>query len=209
VILRCLLLLVVAALSGCGNLVQSDEPLFSKATAGAPPKLKPGLWRSVEPSCQVDVDETVSRWPDCAAAMPVGQDGLMEVDEDSELLVVDGDPLVLQMGPPEAEAGATYSYMAMKPARHDRRGRVLEFGAWWVVCGPPPPAGPAPEKGSRERRVTLEPLPGLEIRGDDCIARDPEAVRRAARASEAWSVRLTYQWVRPLRFGEAKWLASR
>ena len=45
--------------------------------------------------------------------------------------------------------------------------------------------------------MTLEPLPGLTIKENDCIAEDADAVRRAAKASEAWDEEKdTIRWLR-------------
>ena len=141
------------------------------------------------------------------------------------MLLAAGDPLVLQFKDKPGDSGGSYQFVGARPTKTDARGRVIELAIWMVQCGPPPPPPPAADPRDAQpapvtadsvtpdskptdseieikphRYVTLTPLPGLEIRDNDCLARDAEAVRRAAKASEAWSTSpTTLKWVRSAR----------
>jgi len=91
---------------------------------------------------------------------------------------------VMQIRMVEPHKPATYVFEGLRPLEFDAQGRVIAASAWLVQCGPPepPPAG-----GSDHLyRPTKRPLPGLTMKGPDCVARDPETVLRATRASETW-----------------------
>lgn len=178
------ILAMAALLGGCGNLVYSERPLFSKHDRIGVPSFRPGLWAAAEPGCALDPATPLEAWPACANGTRMGRRGPIE-DRDAEakeLLIAAGDPLIAQSG---GRGESRFAYLAVAPTAFDGRRRITAFKAWPVQCGPPPPQGET-EAGSA-RRLTRELLPGLEAAGDDCIARDRETVRRAARASAAWA----------------------
>ncbi len=197
----CMILALAVALGGC-NMVYSERPLFTAADAVGAPPLRPGLWTTSDPKCRVDEARPVQRWPKCAEWGLVRATDVLEFKADAkpaawtstEYVLASGDPRVLQT-PFDDKNGSAFIYVALKPLRLDDQGRIVAFTTWTVLCGPPPPA-PAPN-ATDKRRVTLEPLPGLEIKDDNCIAREPGPVRNAAKASQAWSATSqTQHWVR-------------
>jgi len=177
-------------LTACGNVVRSERPLFDAADEYGTPRFRPGVWISNSPDCRVDERAPVAPWPSCADPLVIGKEGL----KDPKLLdgaigrLAAGDPMIAQMADKDG-----FSYLAIKVLQSDRRGRVLAFRTWPVLCGPPPPH----KSDGSEGKVTLSPLPGLEVRGDDCFARDKASVRSAAAASEAWNAEpFIIHWVR-------------
>jgi hypothetical protein len=190
---------VVAALltSACSNLVYSDRPLF---VAGDPPALtfRPGLWATPDPGCEFNRFERLEAWPDCANGTYLDAQGRSDRSE-TPAVIVAGDPLIAQDGPmPAAKGPFRYMYWAFRPSRFDPRGRATEVLVWFVQCGPPEksrPRGttPAIDGGMN---TTKHPLPGLEMRDDNCLASDAGTVRRAAAASLDWSQPMATRWVR-------------
>ncbi|MFN3521367.1 MAG: hypothetical protein ACK4YQ_03910 [Phenylobacterium sp.] len=203
--LACILLLAFSAsLSGCANLVHSDEPLFTRADARGAPVFRRGLWLGEDPDCGVDEALPRDEWPGCAEDWEMTGAGLGSIfDEDKEmsLLLARGDPNIVQVQPPKGEAGP-YAYWALAPTRTDGRGRVTAFSAWPVLCGPPAagegPASPAEARaGASSNTLTPQPLPGLEVRGRNCFAARASVVREAARLSRAWTpFPMSAHWVR-------------
>ncbi len=218
------LALLAAALAGC-NQVYSEKPLFTAADeAGAPP-LRPGVWTQPSAKCRFDERRPVQRWPKCAGWMLIrpGQILGFEAKEGKpvwtalDLVVASGDPRVLQLPMDESSPGR-FGYAGVRPTRLDPAGRIVEIELWTAQCGPPwrprpaadasAPAvrshesSPTPSAGSQfeptaQSHVSEHPLPGLEVVGDNCIAREASVVRAAAAASKAWSESPTsYRWVR-------------
>jgi len=186
---RTALLCALAALAGCGNNVHSDMPLFSAADEIGAPVLKPGVWIGEDPDCKFDESRPAADWPKCADPVTIGPRGLkdsaleMAVDR-----VVAGDPVILQLGDKSG-----YSYAGMEVVSRDRRGRATAVRFWPALCGPPPAVG---ADGAPPQKVTQHPLPGLEIRGDDCFAVDKSAAKRSVEASKAWAETLmSVHWI--------------
>ena len=99
--------------------------------------------------------------------------------------------------PPRLDPRA-YCYSAMRPTRFDSAGRIVSFEAWPVYCGPWPTEEEAERSGGN---VTLAPFPGLHVVYENCTAENEEALRMAARASEAMTGsgvpgRVSAHWVR-------------
>lgn len=177
-------------LSGCGNFVKSEKPLFFKRDEVGAPAFRQGVWLSDKPDCVFDETRPMKDWPECADPLTLGKLGLT----DPELLkgeggvLAAGSPLILQMG----DKGE-FGYIAVEPMTADEQDRVTAFKAWPVLCGPPPKA----VVGEEARKVTRDPLPGLRISGDDCLATRASVVRRAAAASARWNEQLlSAHWVR-------------
>ncbi|MDP3175545.1 MAG: hypothetical protein Q8M88_14025 [Phenylobacterium sp.] len=188
--------LLALSLGACSNLVYSDQPLFTATdSAGAIP-MRPGVWMvSGDAECAFDAAAPLATWPECAEGKAVTrrearQGAAAFVDDDA--MIAGGDPMVVQ-DPGDAPETRT-SYFGLRVTRLDARSRAVEFAVWLVHCGPPPPPDPAdPDRPS----VTDRPLPGLEVRDANCVAHDKEAVRGAARASEAWDHGgARFRWIR-------------
>jgi hypothetical protein len=66
-----------------------------------------------------------------------------------------------------------------------------------VQCGPPPPVD---KNGNSTAMGTLKPLPGIEMKPGDavCTTHSKDALRAAAKASEAWADQPPHQsrWLR-------------
>jgi len=106
-------LVLLAALAGCSNRVISDEPWFHEEPTGTRPRLRDGVWISVEPHCKVDETQPAERWPACATWHYQRGDQSLSVQWDEEGagrlrrrtyndwsvvegLLVSGDPLIGQ-----------------------------------------------------------------------------------------------------------------
>ena len=169
------LVMATAMVGGC-NLVVTDKPLFSKADGAGGPQFRTGVWNGAAPDCAFDEAKPEKDWPKCANAQPPGADP-------PPWLAVPGDPPILQMStePGNGSAISPSFYVGFHVIRTDSTGRVIEVRVWPVQCGPPPPDG---DKSG----LTKHMLSGLKERkeGGDCTAETKQALRNAARASEAW-----------------------
>ena len=213
------LLALLPLLTAC-NVVVSEEPWFAKADTVGAPALRDGLWVNVSDDCKVDETKPTEQWPDCAGATYVRGNEWLSMQweevgrgrrarrsfagwEAMPTLIAAGTPLILQVGgesassAPRGDATDTndadfewhYWYQAFRPTQFDDAGRVTAFEMWPVKCGPEPTG---PEPGS----VTERPFPGLTIIEDNCLAKDVDALRRAAALSEDLGVWRTSRWVR-------------
>ena len=194
-------LCVVLLLGGC-NRVITDTPLFTASEAPDAPRLREGLWVMLpDDDCRVDTRRPAHRWPGCASPMLVRggellgykrEDGKPGEWERMPFVLASGEPVVMQFEG-AGDDGVTYQYFGFEGERADD-GRYAAFSMWPVLCGPPPPPTP---KGEATRYVTLQPLPGLTIREDNCTTTSPGAVVAAAAASLAWSEDFARaRWVR-------------
>lgn len=187
---------LAAALGGC-NLVYSEQPMFTAANAAAAPQAEAGLWLMESENCTVDLAAPVPDWPACAEHQTVADHGprAFRLFPGGDLRLSAGDPLILQTRERDDHGRWVYFYAGGLATAYGLDGRATAFRFWPVQCGPPPPK---PAQGeAHSRYVTRAPLPGLKIHGDDCRARDPAAIRRAAQASEAWAETTSaIRWVR-------------
>jgi hypothetical protein len=191
------LVIVLCALgvSAC-NMVYSEKPLFTAADARGGAKLKPGVWVRPDKDCVFAPD--ADPLPECANAVTVSADAFLpppgaklKPGEPAAVpYVIAGRGLaVVQVEFEPSEPPPRWFYFALRPTKSDR-GKAVEARIWFVQCGPPPPKG-------GKRYLTTQPRPGLTIKEHDCIAADAEAVRGAAKASEAWDEdKDTIRWVR-------------
>ncbi len=206
-----LLLAVFAAsfVGACSNEVRSERPLFTARDSPGLPKFKAGLWLGVDKECEVDSSRPATQWPDCVTALVFGPKGL-EAGYDNgrltplpkllpyDMVFAGGDPIVVQYRTSKPEPGEPYRYMALGPKASDPDGQVTAVIWWPVVCGPLGAKGrdTTPSEVAT-RPVTTEPWPGLEVRGENCFARNPASVRFAAKASEAMAdAPPTLRWLR-------------
>lgn len=211
------LALASLALLGACNVVLTKEPLFKQADAAAAPTLRPGVWLLfLQLDCKVDTATPFVDWPDCAGGALVGDGEIAGHKSGTPPDVLARMPVVLAAGQPRiaqfpvdidtsveasasASGGATasasasggghaqpYGYAAVRPTKVDAQGRIVAFNYWPVDCGPPPPKN---KDGSESMGGTLHPLPGIEMKPGDplCTTRSKDALRAAARASEAWA----------------------
>jgi hypothetical protein len=184
------------ALGGC-NAVVTKAPLFTDADA-SPHRLHDGIWNPEKAGCAVDEAKPVDAWPECADPVLVRRGELLAWQRDTRIwksndamkaLVVDGDPMILQVqDKPEGEA-PYYLYAGGSPTL-DARGRIVALQLWPVLCGPPPADAGA-----------TKPFPGIVLnpQGHDCTTGDPKALRDAAKASKASAKPedlLAVHWVR-------------
>ena len=201
--LRGLTILALAAmLAGC-NVVYSEQPLFTRKDSVGAPVLRPGLWL-IRSSGDCAFDETLPtrKWPECAddRGTIIGGPADKPSMGGQPIVLAAGDPIVAQVRDRDDHGDARYYFAGLQPKARDAAGRVVAF-RWWVArCGPPPPRPPpadasaAPAAGDAAKPVPVipdsyvssTPLPGLEVRGYDCVARDPKVVRAAVAASPSW-----------------------
>ena len=220
-------LLLGVALVGCSNRVVSDEPWFTHDEANAP-RLRPGLWIERSADCRVDESQPSERWPACAREFVVREHDVLHLNwseangrersydwRSAAYVLAAGDPVIQQVTPcyalgPQPAASETmdtppprldpraYCYSAMRPTRFDSAGWIVSFEGWPVYCGPWPTEEEAERSGGN---VTLAPFPGLHVVYENCTAENEEALRMAARASEAMTGsgvpgRVSAHWVR-------------
>jgi hypothetical protein len=198
-----LLALAAVSLSAC-NVVMSEEPLFTEADAKQAPALRDGAWVSLTAECQAQWRDPEAPPPSCAEHGEVRAGRLVPPDDPGQAVIVagGGQPLIVQVQFTQQEAATgeafrIHVYGALKPTRFDDHGRVVEARRWLVLCGEPP-ADAGLDSLRREEHLTRRPLPGLTV--DDelgiCRARSSQAVRNAARASEAWDVeKAAVRWI--------------
>lgn len=204
--LRDLLILALCCASGgCyRNHVLSEKPLFSKADTRGTPAFRPGVWASPAPDCVLNPADRVQDWPECSNAFVMSRKGLdlhlSDRNESADMLLASGEPLVLQIALKGTTDGRPFNlvtYQGVQPTGLEASGRVIAFRVWNVLCGPPPATG-------SETGRTTALLPGLSPMDDNCVARDPATVRRAAAASAAWAVgedeTANPRWIRPARW---------
>ena len=209
-------LIGLALLGGCNVVMTDKPLFTAADAAGAPPLRPGVWSFFHEGGCKVDESRPFAEWPSCSGGGIVrggeilGRDAHKTDLEHVPLIIAAGDPRIAQMqvkidvsvgaeakasGGAEASASASttttqsgsapYGYAALKPTKFDHEGRITAFRFWSVQCGPPPPADP---KSADFSGATKQLLPGLERRPDqsDCTTHSVEALRNAARASEAW-----------------------
>ncbi len=210
---RLILIVALAGLLGGCNMVTSTRPLFSKADTEGAPQLRPGLWVHPDPGCAFDPAAPAHTWPDCAGSVIVRPgffSGLRPGGRPTQpnpppppdavpYVLAGAYPSVLQLKLTEPRKRSGYIYEALRPVKVDDQGRLIEAKVWLVQCGPPSP--PPADGSDHNYRPTTTPLPGLVMKGSNCVARDAETVSRAARASEAWpqadgTPPSTIRWVR-------------
>lgn len=185
--------ILASLMLGACNMVVSREPWFARPAEQGAPALRTGLWNfSADAGCTVDEAQPPESWPDCATPVlardhrlvgivRAGDPSQPEVPEEVDYILTAGDPRVLQLpGCVESGDGAAggklYCYLAVRAVASDRSGRIVRFRAWPVLCGPSA-QGTAQATGRTYR--------GLRLTGKNCEARSVEALRAAARSSEA------------------------
>ena len=212
---RLLMLVALAGLLGGCNMVTATRPLFTAADAVGAPQLRPGLWTRPDPGCVYDPATPAHTWPGCAgsvivrpsyfrglhfgAAAPHADDDKAMPPDAVPYVLAGVYPSVMQVRLGEPGKPKQYIFQGLRPVKLDEAGRVIEARIWLVQCGPPQP--PPADGSDHLYRPTTAPLPGLVMKGSDCVARDPETVIRAARASEVWrqndgGLPPTIRWVR-------------
>jgi hypothetical protein len=210
---------VIAALAllGACNMVMTKEPLFTAADAAGAPAMKAGLWRQGgDSSCRFDEAQPLASWPACANGFLLkdnGEVGAYQTQAGKKtwnvtpFILASGNPRVFQTRLDASLGGAMltlppmYMYAAIEPTKLDAGGRITAVTTWFVLCGPPPPAGAKAPDGTSTRNGTLQPLPGLtmDASANDCVTTSPDAVRHAAAASRQWMPPDTFtsdHWVR-------------
>lgn len=192
----------VALLAACND-VFTNAPLFGPADAGSDPPLRTGVWLALDPECQFDNSRPTRDWPKCADWMLVRSRQVLSLDRKSrtwtsyDYVLAGGAPRILQVdvrGDP-----VPFYYMALEAVRVDDWGKLVQYRQWRIQCGHPPPP---PEKGEKQRWLTLQPLPGMvpapdAEHPDDCLVNDAASLRNAAEASKAWDENpRVWRWVR-------------
>jgi hypothetical protein len=82
----------------------------------------------------------------------------------------------------EPSAPSRYCYRAVRPTKLDGENRIIAVLAWPVSCGPWPTQAESDRMG---KKVATKPFPGLHVVDEDCVAESENALREAAKASEA------------------------
>jgi hypothetical protein len=197
-------LIAACLLLGACNVVVTKAPLFSKADESGAPALRPGLWRmGSEPDCMVDESKPLIDWPKCARGVVIRDGAGGYYDRDSGAPVWATQPIILATGTPrigqiqakisgDVKVSADpYIYAGIRAVKTDSEGRIVALSLWPVQCGPPP--------SGDTTGGTAKPLPGIEMAPGDpvCSTKSTDALRAAAKASEAWSPKLmTARWLR-------------
>lgn len=202
--MRALLAALSALMLSACNVVMSEEPLFTQADAAKAPPFRDGAWVSMTAECLAQQRDPKAAPPPCAEHGEVRGGRLVPPDDPAQAVIVagGGEPLIIQVQFTQEDAASrqpfrVHIYGALKPTRFDDRGRVVEARRWLVLCGEPPP-GAGQDSLRREEHPTRRPLPGLVVDKElgICRASAPAAVRRAARASEAWDVeKAVVRWI--------------
>lgn len=192
--------LAAISVGACDGMVTSERPLFAAADSQGAPLLKDGVWAVIhEPGCQIDAKAELTTWPKCAEPLVVEGGRLTQPDAGrgerlAALLLVAGDPPMIQVDDTVgADSSGAVVYAGLRPAQIDAKGAAAAFDLWVVLCVPP-------EKAHAPSVDPKDVLPGFNLtaRGD-CSVDDPDKVREAARASEAWPSpdgRAQAHWVR-------------
>jgi hypothetical protein len=197
--------LALAALLAACNLVYSERPLFTADDAKGAAPLRTGVWLELDPKCQFDRTQPVTRWPKCAEWILVRPRQILGLETKPrawtayDYVLAAGEPRVLQVAVPksdDADGQLPFVYLGLEARRLDPQGRIIEYRQWTAQCGAPPP-----QDAKSSRGLTQSPLPGLKPapdagHPDDCLAASADAVRGAVSASTAWSNAETWQWVR-------------
>jgi hypothetical protein len=211
------LVIASLTLLGACNVVLTKDPLFTHADEAGAPALRPGVWLIFrEADCKFDETRPFVEWPDCAGGGLIAGGEIVnhksgtpkDVLEKTPVVLAAGDPRIAQLpvemtadvqASAEASGGAAasasssgpatvrpYGYAAVRPTKLDEVGRIVAFKFWPVDCGPPPPKD---KNGADTALGTLKPLPGIEMKPGEavCTTRSKDALRAAAKASEAWA----------------------
>jgi len=223
-----LALLGLICLCACNVVLTKTPLFAAQDAAGAPTLRPGVWVFAHEAGCKFDERQPFLDWPNCAGGGLVGlndiagqkQNAAKGVLEHTPVILASGDPRVLQLqisidvsagasasasGDATAAASASatgpqampWGYGAVRPTLHDDQGRITAFSFWPILCGPPPP-----KKGKDDLGLsgTEHPLPGLTMQDNntDCTTDSKDALRGAARASEAWADKPLAQahWVR-------------
>jgi hypothetical protein len=179
---KALLVGLTLLLGGC-NRVYSHQPLFHDATGL--PAIRAGDWQWDGPHPITTPVRSYFRIRADGRILLIDRDG-----PPGRMRLFPGDPLIVQMSPAPHETG--YFYFGARVRTRDASGRATGLSVWPVDCGPPP------GDGGPEQFVSPTPFPDLLVDGDNCLAWTPEAVRNAARASEALEPAMDLVW-RPVR----------
>jgi hypothetical protein len=188
------LALAALALSAC-NVVTTKEPLFTQADA-SPHHLRDGVWapKPDDEKCVFDETKPVEAWPECVDPVLVRNSELLawqrdtktwKADDTSKVLIVGGDPMILQFYDKPQDGDPIYLYSGVDP-KLDADGRIVALQAWPVLCGPPPPPPEGqPASDDVTAAGTKAPFPGMlmDEKGQNCTTTDPGVVRAAAKAS--------------------------
>ena len=198
------LLSVLALLSAC-NVVHSPKPMFSVADAEGAPSLRGGVWAAPDRGCDFDPNKPVETWPSCANGAPDG----FGLKPGEGLLLIPGDPMIVQYRQVNDAHEVQYFYGGMRPVSQDASGWITAAEFWSIQCGPPQPPrrrakarysiahpdpNPAPPSSG-----THHPLPGMvmDTDGDNCTPQTTDAIRAAALPSRKWSNAIQMiHWVR-------------
>ena len=204
-------------LAACNVVMTKEPLFTAADAAGAPPLRPGVWVLFKDPDCKFDEHAPFTDWPDCAGGGLVTATDVAghkngaakDVLEHSPLVLAAGDPRIAQLqvsvdmsaetsaeasGGASASASASvtapkpnpYGYAGLRPTKLDSQGRIVAFISWPVQCGPPPPVD---KQGNPTAMGTLKPLPGMEMKPGDavCTTRSQDALRAAAKASEAWT----------------------
>lgn len=185
---------LASLLAGCHGVVSDGKAWFTRADAAdAAPRLREGVWRgvsSLSSPCDVDERQPIAAWPDCAGAILVQKSDLIELSKDhgqlrrssAPYVLAAGQPFILQIADSRGEH-PQYEYLWVRVTGLDDQGRVVGLAGWRVLCDAPAANAPL--------------YPGLAERDGDCTAGSVDALRAAAKASEADATsQAQVHWVR-------------
>lgn len=206
-------------LGGCATQVSSQTPWFSVQDTRDAPAVRSGWWMIDDTECHFSVEDSNRLWPDCAKdAIPLPSGDRLILQGPGQhafgLLLVTGDPPILQLTSPPVDPTSTsrQMYAGFHALQKDHEGRVTEFMVWPALCG----EQGRPTKDRPYQMTTKRAWPGLVMgeNGDECIAMDVAALREAVRRSPRkgdWTP-APVRWLRDWRPGDQtpdEWLAER
>lgn len=207
-------------LAACGsNMVVADTQRFAAERHSTQFRLKDGVWLEQDRNCAVDTAQAVRLWPECASGfytragaisrltpLPGEGEAPPSPDRDSPFIVVDGDPLLMELSDcpqpgnvpaegkhevePSTPRKVAFCYQALAVEQTDEDGAVTAYQSWPVFCGP---------ITRKNQGVTDQPFPGLKVRDVNCLAESERALFSAARASRSmarhYEILSEWRWV--------------
>lgn len=182
-------LAALALLSGCASGMVAQRPLFEAGTD----RLEPGLWAALDEDCEAPASADLTRWPQCAVPVWIGETELTAVAIQpfrSGYLIAGGEPRIAQrhaegsgFGPDTGNGRPTddrYDFWVIEAEGASPFRRIM---LWNVGC-PEGASMPMGEEGM--------------VRSGSCPAEDADAVREAAAAGLGRDKMRRVIWIAPL-----------
>ncbi|MEL1250478.1 hypothetical protein [Aurantiacibacter gilvus] len=120
-----------------------------------------------------------------------------DIEQTHHYVLLQGAPLIAQVetsliDPDQRLASSFHTYFALDPIEWSDDGQLVAARIWPILCGPPPQPGEwNHDIDSPARHMTNFPYPGM---GEDCLPKDVETLRNAARESRQYSEDIELRW---------------